>query len=214
MNIKEYADKSALCWLATADNNGLPNVSPKEIFLLFNDNTVLIANIASPQSEKNIRQNSNVCVSFIDIFEQKGYKLTGTAQIMDKTDIKWKRYFEPLSTLAGPDFPIHNIFEFSIKTNSPILAPSYALFPNTTKEKQIQSALNNSNRKTFIFPITLGAPNHVYKVLGTTIFYLKQYKTTKLAKMQRENRLVLQISKMLNTIVALLSRTTVRQSFI
>ncbi len=31
-DIKKYIDQSVLCWLATVSKDGIPNVSPKEIF--------------------------------------------------------------------------------------------------------------------------------------------------------------------------------------
>lgn len=77
--IKSVAQRSVLCWLATADKNGLPNVSPKEVFALVDDEHMVIANIALPQSAKNIQVNENVCVSFIDVFVQKGFKVIGVA---------------------------------------------------------------------------------------------------------------------------------------
>ena len=72
--IKQSIDKSILCWLATVSDAGMPNVSPKEIFQYYREDRVIIANIASPQSIKNIEQNPNICVSFIDILVQKGYQ--------------------------------------------------------------------------------------------------------------------------------------------
>ena len=46
--IKGYIDSSVLCWLATASTNGMPNVSPKEIFTYYDSNSIIVANIASP----------------------------------------------------------------------------------------------------------------------------------------------------------------------
>ncbi|MFK5037181.1 pyridoxamine 5'-phosphate oxidase family protein, partial [Klebsiella pneumoniae] len=66
--VKNYIDKSVLCWLATSNRQNEPNVSPKEIFTYKDDKTLLIANIASPNSIANINENPNVCVSFVDIF--------------------------------------------------------------------------------------------------------------------------------------------------
>ena len=56
----KYIDQSVLCWLATSDKDNFPNVSPKEMFTHFEDNKILIANIASPNSVANILENSNV----------------------------------------------------------------------------------------------------------------------------------------------------------
>ncbi|MDA9639519.1 pyridoxamine 5'-phosphate oxidase family protein [SAR116 cluster bacterium] len=50
-NVKDYIERSVLCWLATVDGDQ-PSVSPKEIFTNYGDDTIMIANIASPQSIK------------------------------------------------------------------------------------------------------------------------------------------------------------------
>jgi len=84
------AQKSVLCWLATADAQGQPNVSPKEIFTFYDADHFLIANIASPNSVRNIAANPRVCVSFIDVFVQKGFKVSGVAQNIVKQDADYE----------------------------------------------------------------------------------------------------------------------------
>jgi predicted pyridoxine 5'-phosphate oxidase superfamily flavin-nucleotide-binding protein len=49
---KAMAERSVLCWLATADESGQPNVSPKEVFAVADDKHIVVANIASPGSAK------------------------------------------------------------------------------------------------------------------------------------------------------------------
>ena len=82
--IIDAIERSVLCWLATSAPDGTPNVSPKEIFTHYGEAKIIIANIASPQSVKNIKANPRVCISFVDVFVQKGYKLLGRAEILDK----------------------------------------------------------------------------------------------------------------------------------
>ena len=55
--IKESIDRSVLCWLATVSIDGMPNVSPKEIFNHYKEDKVIVANIASPQTVKNIKHS-------------------------------------------------------------------------------------------------------------------------------------------------------------
>ena len=50
--IKNYIDKSLLCWLATSSLENIPNVSPKEIFTYYKSNNIIVANISSPQTVK------------------------------------------------------------------------------------------------------------------------------------------------------------------
>ncbi len=138
--IIEYLDRSVLCWLATSSIDNEPNVSPKEVFTYYDLSTILIANIASPQSVKNINQNENVCVSFIDVFVQKGFKLKGKAKIVKKTDTSFSTFAEPLMQITKGEFPFSTIMVINVTSVKPIIAPKYILYPETTEQQQIESA--------------------------------------------------------------------------
>lgn len=139
-------EESVLCWLATVDVHGTPNVSPKEMFVAYgkgNQKThILIANIASPNSVANIRANPAVCLSFVHVFKQKGYKLQGNARILNKDDDSFSEKHQSLYALTGDDFPFQRIIEIEVLKVNPILAPRYKLFPDTTEADQIASALD------------------------------------------------------------------------
>jgi uncharacterized protein len=87
-SIREAAQRSVLCWLATVDADGQPNVSPKEVWAIADDQHVVVAHIASPVSARNIAQQPQVCLSFVDVFVQKGFKLKGMAHAVraDESD--------------------------------------------------------------------------------------------------------------------------------
>ena len=138
--IKEYIDRSVLCWLATASSENSPNVSPKEIFNYYGTDKIIVANIASPQTVRNIKQNHNVCISFIDIFIQKGFQVKGKAKIVEKTDAKFPKMEKILTEMTSGIIPFSTITEISIKLVKPIIAPKYVLFPKTTEKEQIESA--------------------------------------------------------------------------
>ena len=140
-DVKKYAKRSVLCWLATVSKDGMPNVSPKEIFTTEGDTHILIANIASPNSVRNIRSNPQVCVSFIDVFVQKGYKVKGVATLIHKTEAAYVQRVTPLKALAGEAFPIHTIIAVEVKEIQPIIAPRYRLYPKTTEQMQVEGAL-------------------------------------------------------------------------
>lgn len=145
--IKASISSSVLCWLATASENGLPNVSPKEIFTAFGNEHLLIANIMSPGSIKNIKANAQAAVSFIDILKQKGFQLKGFAQIISKKDDNFEMLHRPLFDLAGPKYPIQSIIKIKVEHTKPIVAPNYILFPETTEEEQIKSAIQTYRLK-------------------------------------------------------------------
>lgn len=139
--VKNYLDKSVLCWLATSNKANEPNVSPKEVFTYVGDHTILIANIASPASVQNIRENPKVCVSFIDVFIQKGFKIKGVAKLVEKEDVDFEKKEKLLSDLFSADFPIKSIIEVTVEQIESIKAPSYFLNPQVTEQSQMESAM-------------------------------------------------------------------------
>lgn len=143
--LKNYIDKSVLCWLATVSKNMIPNVSPKEVFTYYNDK-IIIANIASPNSVNNIKQNKNVCVSFIDILVQKGYQVKGSAEVINKRENVFAAMEKKLLKITEGKFPFSSIIVISIISVKAIIAPKYIFYPETTEEEQIESA-----KKTYGF---------------------------------------------------------------
>ncbi|MEM6895598.1 MAG: pyridoxamine 5'-phosphate oxidase family protein [Bacteroidota bacterium] len=138
--VKQYIDQSVLCWLATAATDHMPNVSPKEVFTFFDDQHLIVANIASPKSVKNIKVNPKVCVSFIDILVQKGFQLKGVATIASKKDEGYSEMEAKLLEITQGNYPFSTITKIKVEEIRPIIAPKYHLYPDTTEGQQIESA--------------------------------------------------------------------------
>lgn len=142
LDVRAMVERCVLCWLATADELSQPNVSPKEVFAVVDGEHIVVANIASPGSAKNIRVNGKVCLSFIDVFVQKGFKVIGVATDVKPSDAGYSHWVEPLRTMVGNRFTIHSVFVVRATAVEPIMAPSYRLYPlETTESSQVQSAL-------------------------------------------------------------------------
>jgi predicted pyridoxine 5'-phosphate oxidase superfamily flavin-nucleotide-binding protein len=133
-------ENSVLCWLATVSEAGTPNVSPKEIFGLHDDQTLVVADIMSPVTVRNIRTHPIVCVSFVDVFRMRGFKVEGDAAIVPRDDAAFDEIGGGLLQKAGPDFPIRNAIRIRMTRVSRILAPSYSLFPHRSEEERMKSA--------------------------------------------------------------------------
>lgn len=139
--VRKTMETSVLCWLATADSRGRPNVSPKEVFCAFDDRHLVIANIASPLSAKNIDENPHVCVSLVDILVQKGHKLVGSAINVRRRATGYERWLAPLRPVVADRFPVRSVFVVRVERVAEIVAPSYLLFPESTSESlQIEAA--------------------------------------------------------------------------
>lgn len=128
---------SVLCWLATAAPDGSPNVSPKEIFCADGDEALLIAHIMSPVSVRNLRANPKVCVSFVDVFRQEGFKIAGLAELAEPGDDAFDIWSAPLIAKAGPAFPVRAAIRVAPLKISRILPPSRSFLPDRTREEEL-----------------------------------------------------------------------------
>lgn len=130
------AQRAVLAWLATADAGGCPNVSPKEVFAVVDDRVFVVAHIASPTSVRNLSVNAQACLSFVDVFVQKGFKVKGRTEIVARShpDFAHSHWSAPLERLTGGRFPIHAVIVLHPRSVEPIVAPSYRLFPSRTSE--------------------------------------------------------------------------------
>ncbi|MDR5886614.1 pyridoxamine 5'-phosphate oxidase family protein [Vreelandella janggokensis] len=117
-------------------------MSPKEVFAAHENDRLVIANIASPGSVRNVLSNDAVCVSFVDVFVQKGFKVRGRANCVARSDSRYASLAGPLEEMVTGKFEIHNLIEVRATAVEPILAPSYQLYPETTEDDQIQIALS------------------------------------------------------------------------
>ena len=109
---------------------------------MIDEEHLAIAHIASPTSVKNVLQNPKVCISLIDIFVQKGWKLLGHAQYVHSSDAVFHAYAKPLLPMAGDQFKIQGVFLVAVEQAHPIIAPSYRFHPDSTTESgQIESAM-------------------------------------------------------------------------
>jgi predicted pyridoxine 5'-phosphate oxidase superfamily flavin-nucleotide-binding protein len=136
------AQRSVLAWLATVDAAGCPNVSPKEIFAVVDGRCFAIAHIASPGSVRNLGTNDQACLSFIDVFVQKGFKVKGRAEIVAPGHPEFQKWSAPLREMTQDRFPLHAAIGLHPASVEPIVAPTYRLFPaETTEESQIAVAM-------------------------------------------------------------------------
>ncbi len=73
--------------IATANKEGKPNVSPKGSFRVLDDEHVIFANIASPRTMANLKENPQLTAIMLDRSSRKGCRVWGKAEILDSGDL-------------------------------------------------------------------------------------------------------------------------------
>ena len=82
-DMKRVVEEQRLGFVATVCPDGTPNLSPKGTTAVWDDEHLVFANIRSPGTLANLRENANVEVNVVDPFVRKGYRFKGVASILE-----------------------------------------------------------------------------------------------------------------------------------
>jgi predicted pyridoxine 5'-phosphate oxidase superfamily flavin-nucleotide-binding protein len=82
-DMRRVVEEQRLGFVATVCADGTPNLSPKGTTRVWDADHLVFANIRSPGTIANLRQNPNVEVNVVDPFVRKGYRFKGIASILE-----------------------------------------------------------------------------------------------------------------------------------
>jgi hypothetical protein len=125
--MKRVVEQQRLGFVATVCPDGTPNLSPKGTTAVWDDDHLVFANIRSPGTLANLRQNVNVEVNVVDPFLRKGYRFKGVASIHESGP-----FYEQLLAFyreRGSQVSelIREIVMIRVQTAQPIDSPAYDL---------------------------------------------------------------------------------------
>ena len=96
--------------LATASKDGKPNVSPKGSFRVLDDEHVVFANISSPRTMANLKENPQLTAILFDRSTRKGCRIWGKAEILDNGEL-----FDSLAAEYAPrNMKIKNVVKVAV----------------------------------------------------------------------------------------------------
>jgi len=123
--IKTFLNTQKLGYVATVSSDGKPNLSPKGTIIPWSEHLLAFANIRSPDTMMNLKNNSFVEINVIDPLSRKGYLFTGTGKIIKDTPM----YHDIINYYRtnGIQSPISSIVIVHISSISIVTSPLYDL---------------------------------------------------------------------------------------
>lgn len=124
----QFVRRQRLGYVATVNPDGTPNLSPKGTLTALDENYLLFANIASPNTLRNVQAGSAVEVNVLDIFARRGYRFRCTANVVtvqQQTAFEslFKFYLELDLNLSQYDFAAFILLK--IESWSEVWSPAY-----------------------------------------------------------------------------------------
>jgi len=83
-DMKRVIAEQKLGFVATVDDDGAPNLSPKGTMLVLDDDRIMFAEIRSPATVANLAGNPAMEINFVDPFSRTGYRFKGIATVVPR----------------------------------------------------------------------------------------------------------------------------------
>lgn len=124
-DMKRMVERQKLAFVATVGPDGAPNLSPKSTTAVWDDDHLVFADIRSPRSVSNLRNNPAVEVNVVDPLLRKGYRFKGIASVLGDGAL----FDEILAFFRkrGVSSPIKHVVLIKVERALPVVSPAYDL---------------------------------------------------------------------------------------
>jgi hypothetical protein len=85
--MKDLIESQKVCFVATADQKGKTNVSPKGSIYVVDDEILAFADLYSQKTRESLKVNPNIALTVVDLKALKGYQFKGKAELLEEGDI-------------------------------------------------------------------------------------------------------------------------------
>ena len=136
-DMKDMVERLRLCFAATVSPDGKPNLSPKGSLTVIDGETLAFADIASPNTVRNLKQNPNIEINMVDPFLRRGYRFKGVAEIVEKGSEIFQSVADELWTREGPQYPVNAVVKINVEEALAVFSPAY-VFNEGVKEEDVK----------------------------------------------------------------------------
>jgi uncharacterized protein len=115
-----------LGFAATVCPDGTPNLSPKGTTTVWDDTHLVFADLRSPNTVRNLRENPSIEINVVDPIVRKGYRFKGKAELHGGGEV----YEQGLRLLAERGFDarrqrIRTIVLIRVEVAAALVSPAY-----------------------------------------------------------------------------------------
>jgi hypothetical protein len=144
--IETIIKKAKLCFVATVNPDGSPNISPKASLDVWDDCHVIFAHIESFNTVENLKTNPKVAINVVDFFRRKGFCLEGEATLFQQGTPEYDFVAKPLWKNHGTQYPVHYAVKVKVDAVKGLKSPAYKYDQNATEDtlaKHFSKIYNN-----------------------------------------------------------------------
>ena len=125
-----------LCYVATVTPDGRPNLSPKGSLRVVDGDHLAFADIMSPQTMRNLKENPYVEINIVHPFLRRGYRFKGRCDIFTEGET-FDLVANELWQREGKQYPVNAVVRIQVDTALPVRSPAY-VFNKGIKEDDVR----------------------------------------------------------------------------
>jgi nitroimidazol reductase NimA-like FMN-containing flavoprotein (pyridoxamine 5'-phosphate oxidase superfamily) len=137
-DMKAIIKQAMLSFVATVNEDGTPNLSPKASLTVTNG-VLYFADIASPRTILNLTRNPAVEINVVDIFQRRGYRFTGRASVLPPDDDEASVIAKWVRATNGPEYPVDHVVKIETTSVAPLLSPAHVFARPYRSQDEIRS---------------------------------------------------------------------------
>ena len=130
--MRQLIQRVRLCFAATVDPQGKPNLSPKGSIEVWDDDHLVFADIASPATVDNLKKNPSIEINVVDQVLRRGFRFKGQAELYFDGPM-FDAVAEALWARVGHQYPVHGVVKIKVEKALPVLSPAYTFNPGITE---------------------------------------------------------------------------------
>jgi predicted pyridoxine 5'-phosphate oxidase superfamily flavin-nucleotide-binding protein len=120
---RQTVEQQRLSFVATVNDDGTPNLSPKGTIAVLDDDHLVFGDIRSPRTIANLRQRPAVEINVVDPIGRKGHRFRGRATVIDPG----ARFDELVAFFRarGSSNPLQAVVVIQVEHAEPVISPAY-----------------------------------------------------------------------------------------
>jgi len=124
-DMKRVIREQKLGFLASVNDDGTPNLSPKATYIVLDDDTIAFVELRSPNTMRNIARNPSVALNFVDPFVRKGYRFGGRANVVMRGAEGFDALFARFGDLGGLADAVRAVVRIDLEEAEALISPAY-----------------------------------------------------------------------------------------
>ena len=124
-DMKRVWTEQRLGFVATVNEDGTPNLSPKGTMMVCNNDSIMFAEVHSPQTVANLERNTAAEINFVDSISRKDYRFRNRRRLVSPSDDEYEE-LSGCSAIWGPlTERVKTVVILEIEQANKVTSPAY-----------------------------------------------------------------------------------------